>query len=44
MQARGDGISEIRPGDVITTPSGEWHWHGAAPDDGRPEMDWGEQP
>jgi quercetin dioxygenase-like cupin family protein len=32
MQARGGEISEIRPGDVITTPSGEWHWHGAAPD------------
>jgi quercetin dioxygenase-like cupin family protein len=32
IQARGGEISEIRPGDVITTPSGEWHWHGAAPD------------
>jgi quercetin dioxygenase-like cupin family protein len=32
IQARGGSISEIRPGDVISTPSGEWHWHGAAPD------------
>jgi hypothetical protein len=22
----------IRPGDVVHTPTGEWHWHGAAPD------------
>jgi quercetin dioxygenase-like cupin family protein len=32
VQARGGSISEIRPGDVISTPSGEWHWHGAAPE------------
>jgi quercetin dioxygenase-like cupin family protein len=32
VQARGGSVSEIRPGDVISTPSGEWHWHGAAPD------------
>ena len=32
IQARGGSVSEIRPGDVISTPSGEWHWHGAAPD------------
>ncbi|HEY2266831.1 MAG TPA: cupin domain-containing protein [Streptosporangiaceae bacterium] len=32
IQARGGSISEIRPGDIISTPSGEWHWHGAAPD------------
>ncbi len=32
IQARDGEISEIRPGDVISTPSGEWHWHGAAPD------------
>lgn len=22
---------EVRPGDIIWTPPGEWHWHGAAP-------------
>lgn len=22
----------IRSGDVVDTPSGAWHWHGAAPD------------
>ena len=31
IQARGGSVSEIRPGDVISTPPGEWHWHGAAP-------------
>ena len=31
-QARGGEIVEIRPGDTIHTPPGEWHWHGAAPD------------
>lgn len=57
IQARGGSITEIRPGDVVSTPSGEWHWHGAAPDhymthlsitegvapdDDRPESEWGE--
>jgi quercetin dioxygenase-like cupin family protein len=32
IQARGGDVSEIRPGDTIHTPPGEWHWHGAAPD------------
>ena len=31
-QARGGEVLEIRPGDTIQTPPGEWHWHGAAPD------------
>ena len=22
----------VEPGDVVLIPSGEWHWHGAAPD------------
>ncbi len=25
-------VIEIRAGDTIHTPPGEWHWHGAAPD------------
>ena len=25
-------LIRIRAGDVIVTPPGEWHWHGAAPD------------
>ena len=29
--ARGE-VLVIRPGDVIHTPPGEEHWHGAAPD------------
>ena len=31
MQARGGGIVEIRPGEIIHTPPDEWHWQGAAP-------------
>jgi quercetin dioxygenase-like cupin family protein len=44
----------IRSGDVVHTPPGEWHWHGAAPDrlmthlsltesaGDGPETEWGE--
>ena len=32
VQARGGSLIRIRAGDVIVTPPGEWHWHGAAPD------------
>jgi quercetin dioxygenase-like cupin family protein len=32
IQSRGGEVVEIRPGDTIHTPPGEWHWHGAAPD------------
>jgi quercetin dioxygenase-like cupin family protein len=32
MQARGSTLLEIRAGDTIYTPPGEWHWHGSAPD------------
>ena len=32
VQSRGGKITEIRPGDVLYTPPGEWHWHGAQPD------------
>lgn len=32
VQSRGGPIATIRPGDVVYTPSGEWHWHGATPD------------
>ncbi len=31
-QARGAQVEEIRAGDVLHTPAGVWHWHGAAPD------------
>jgi quercetin dioxygenase-like cupin family protein len=33
IQARGGEIIEIHPGQTIYTPPGEWHWHGATPDD-----------
>jgi quercetin dioxygenase-like cupin family protein len=32
IQERGGEVLMIRAGDVIDTPPGEWHWHGAAPD------------
>ena len=32
VQSRGEPAATNRPGDVVHTPSGEWHWHGAAPD------------
>jgi len=32
VQSRGEPLVTIRPGDVVRTPGGEWHWHGAAPD------------
>jgi quercetin dioxygenase-like cupin family protein len=31
VQARDGEVMEIRPGDTVYTPPGEWHWHGAAP-------------
>ena len=31
-QARGGEVLEVRAGDTVQTPPGEWHWHGAAPD------------
>ena len=32
VQARDGEVMEIRPGDTVVTPPGEWHWHGAAHD------------
>jgi quercetin dioxygenase-like cupin family protein len=32
VQSRGGEVVEIRAGDTVDTPPGEWHWHGAAPD------------
>lgn len=55
IQARGGRLLEVRAGDTIITPAGEWHWHGAAPDrfmthlalfeaaDDGAETEWGEQ-
>ena len=31
VQSWGRPVEEIRPGDVISCPSGEKHWHGATP-------------
>jgi quercetin dioxygenase-like cupin family protein len=55
VQSRGGSVVEIRAGDTVYTPSGEWHWHGAAPDHfmthlamweapgDGAESDWGDQ-
>ena len=32
-QSRGGEAVHIRAGDVIYAPAGEWHWHGATPND-----------
>jgi quercetin dioxygenase-like cupin family protein len=32
VQSRGGTVAEIRPGDIVYAPPGEWHWHGAAAD------------
>jgi quercetin dioxygenase-like cupin family protein len=32
VQSRGAEVVTMRSGDVVLTPGGEWHWHGAAPD------------
>jgi quercetin dioxygenase-like cupin family protein len=54
IQSRGGQVIQIRPGDTIYTPPGEWHWHGAASDhfmshlaiweapDSGPESEWGD--
>ena len=50
VQARGQRVVVIRPGDVVSTPGREWHWHGATPDRfmthlavSEGEAQWGEQ-
>jgi quercetin dioxygenase-like cupin family protein len=54
VQSRGGEPIEIRAGDTVDTAPGEWHWHGAAPDqfmthlamweapEEGPESDWGD--
>lgn len=32
VQNRGGEVREIRAGDTVYTPPGEWHWHGASDD------------
>jgi quercetin dioxygenase-like cupin family protein len=32
VQSRGGEIIVMRPGDTVHTPPGEWHWHGATPE------------
>jgi quercetin dioxygenase-like cupin family protein len=32
IQSRGEELHEIQAGDIVYTPAGQEHWHGAAPD------------
>jgi quercetin dioxygenase-like cupin family protein len=32
VQARGEPVVTIRPGDRVFTQAAEWHWHGASAD------------
>jgi quercetin dioxygenase-like cupin family protein len=32
VQSRGEPVVQLGPGDVVFTPDGEEHWHGATPD------------
>lgn len=32
VQSRGGELVHITAGDIVRTPGGEWHWHGAAPE------------
>jgi len=32
VQSRGGDVMVMHPGDTVYTPPGEWHWHGATPD------------
>jgi quercetin dioxygenase-like cupin family protein len=32
VQSRGGELIVMKPGDTVYTPPGEWHWHGAAPE------------
>jgi quercetin dioxygenase-like cupin family protein len=32
VQSRGEPVVTIRPGDIVHTPTDEWHWHGATAD------------
>lgn len=55
IQSRGGEIVQVRPGDTVHTPPGEWHWHGATPEhfmthlaifeapQEGPETEWGDR-
>jgi quercetin dioxygenase-like cupin family protein len=32
VQARGEDVQRVVTGEIVRTPGGEWHWHGAAAD------------
>ncbi|MER5227071.1 (R)-mandelonitrile lyase [Streptomyces flaveus] len=33
VQGRGGKVQVIHPGETVRIPAGEWHWHGATPED-----------
>jgi 4-carboxymuconolactone decarboxylase len=43
VQRWGDPVEEIRPGDVVWTPAGQKHWHGASPTEGMSHIAIGER-
>jgi quercetin dioxygenase-like cupin family protein len=50
VQARGEAVIKIRPGNVVNVAGDEWHWHGATPDHFMTHLsltegdtEWGEQ-
>ena len=43
VQRWGDPVDEIRPGDVVWTPAGQKHWHGASPTTGMTHIAIGER-
>lgn len=44
VQSRGGDVIEVRAGDVIHTPPGEWHWHGATEHDFMTHLAMWEEP
>jgi quercetin dioxygenase-like cupin family protein len=49
VQARGEAVRTVRPGDTVHVFTKEWHWHGGAPDQPMThlsltegETEWGE--
>jgi len=43
VQGWGGSVEEIRPGDIIWTPAGQKHWHGASPTTGMTHIAIGER-
>jgi quercetin dioxygenase-like cupin family protein len=44
IKSRGGEILQIKPGDTIYTPPGQWHWHGAAAENFMSHLEMWEAP